>query len=196
MADVLISDRKEDGCPATADATPLCGESSGHALATAHVVQARTDGVRSLCAAAQGRCGQPFEFPLASFLALFGDPAKHDYGSHELDSSEGNWKRTVIVDRQASIDEFLSDCPVGAVVGLLTVRHDDNNTAALWTERAGGQTGLAESLAAAARSKPTASEQAQKAAAKAAVESSKDPFVVDSDSEASDGGTAAKRPRI
>jgi len=196
MADVHTFDHKEDGCPPRAVATPLRGEFARHALAAADSVQARSDGMRRLCAAAQGCCGQPFEFPLVSFLALFGDPAEHDYGSHQLDSSEGTWKRSVTVDRQASIDEFLSDCPVGAVTGRLIVRHDSNNTAALWTERADGQTGLAESLAAAARSKPSASEQAQKAASKAAAESSKDPFFVDSDSEESEGGTAAKRPRV
>lgn len=151
------------------------------------IARQKKDGMKRLGHAVQARNGTAFDLPLASLLVLCGEPGIHDYGNHRVDTENG--AHTVDVEGADAVKAFLGDSPAAATLGRLTLKHDGAQTAQLWTERAQGQSSLAESLTRGAQ--PDArSAAAAAAAAEAAVASSKDPFVIDSDSDAEAAGQA------
>ncbi|CAE8636219.1 unnamed protein product, partial [Polarella glacialis] len=110
----------------------------------------RRDCIARLCSALRGRCGVPFELPVASLLAVFGaafgesGPSSNCRDcSHRVDSGG---RRTVVVEGRDAVDAFLADSPIAASIGKFILAHDGVSSAQLQVDRAKGQSCLASSL--------------------------------------------------
>mmetsp|Transcript_125397 Transcript_125397/g.366303 ORF Transcript_125397/g.366303 Transcript_125397/m.366303 type:complete len:204 (+) Transcript_125397:36-647(+) len=173
------------GGPAAEPGQPGGGEGPGEAKQQqrlpAEEEELRRDGLERLRAALLGAQGARFEFPNASFAALFGRPC----GPEGCEVALGS---------PAEVRALLGeDCAAASVLARLVVRHGGAGSAEVSSETIRGQSSLEKSLVNGTR--PTTQSTAAAAAASAAAASRVSAFVIDSESEEEEAEPVAKRPR-